>query len=270
MEVTGVSLLVSGFSSGIGLTSKTLFALMVIAFIAGVGITLIGPGGILITIALTFTLSASALVAGTAGATNIATGLVGSAIYTRSGELRTARGKRIGIILSVTGILGALVGTRLNALVSVRMFELFLGGFVALAGVLTWYQQRTVSGWDIFATDQRTQTFGLGILGFAVGVPGGMLGVGGPVLAVPLLIAVGTPLVLAVAVAQVQSVFIAGFATLGYLVQGAVSVPLVTILLAPELLGVTLGWHLAHTLDAGWLTRVLAALLPLVGAYIVI
>ncbi len=44
------------------------------------------------------------------------------------------------------------------------------------------------------------------------------------VIAVPALVLIGVPMLWAVAVAQVQSTFIATVATLGYLVQGNVSV----------------------------------------------
>ena len=101
-----------------------------------------------------------------------------------------------------------------------------------------------------------------------IGIPGGLLGVGGPVLAVPVLIAVGVPLVPAVAVAQVQSVFIAGFATLGYLLRDAVSIELVGIIAVPELIGVVLGWQVAQRVNARWLKLALAIVLIVIGPYI--
>ena len=81
---------------------------------------------------------------------------------------------------------------------------------------------------------------------FAVGVPSGLLGVGGPVLAIPILVTFGVPIVLVVAVAQVQSIFIVVPTAVGYLVTGAVSLPLVVLLGLPELAGILLGWKLAQ------------------------
>lgn len=76
----------------LGLDWVTLLTLIVVAFLAGVGITAIGPGGVFVTIALSVVLQRPGLIAGTAGATNIATGIVGSAVYANSGELRTGNG----------------------------------------------------------------------------------------------------------------------------------------------------------------------------------
>lgn len=72
----------------------------------------------------------------------------------------------------------------------------------------------------------------------------------------------------AVGVAQVQSIFIAAFATLGYVVRDAVSWALVGAIGVPELVGVVLGWRVAQAVDADQLTRFLAVLMLLLGPYI--
>jgi len=253
---------------GVALDTATLLALVVVTFLAGVGITAIGPGGVFVTIALSLVLVRPGLIAGTAGATNIATGIVGSAAYVHSGELRTEQGKRMMVVLSLTGLAGALLGAGINALVSAELFEVLLGGFVALAGVLTWYRERYGSGGGGFDARTRRGTVLVAGVGFAVGVPAGLLGVGGPVLAVPLLVALGAPMVPAVAVAQVQSIFIAGFATAGYLVRDAVSLWLVALIGVPELIGVVVGWQVAHRVSARRLKLALAVVLVTLGPYI--
>src|SRR4051794_3763533 len=101
---------------------------MAIAFLAGVGITAIGPGGILITIAL---LALSGLppagVAGTASASMVAAGLAGTLVYIRSGELALQPNRRLAVLLGAGGLVGALLGSRLNALVSASAFAVLLG-----------------------------------------------------------------------------------------------------------------------------------------------
>ena len=66
-------------------STLTLVLLGLLGFAGGVGITAIGPGGVLPTIGL-FTLTdlAPAEVAGTAILTHVATGLLGTAAYARS------------------------------------------------------------------------------------------------------------------------------------------------------------------------------------------
>ena len=58
-------------------------------------------------------------------------------------------------------------------------------------------------------------------LGFGVAVAGGLFGIGGPLLSVPLLVVVGVPMLAALGAAQAQSVVIAAVGTLGYLGPGS-------------------------------------------------
>jgi hypothetical protein len=73
------------------LSDATLAALALCGLIAGIGITAVGPGGVLVTIGL-FALTglSPAEVAGTAIVTHVATGAAGTAAYVRSGRLREA------------------------------------------------------------------------------------------------------------------------------------------------------------------------------------
>lgn len=241
--------------------------LVVVALLGGVGITAVGPGGVFVTIALYALTSADpATVAGTASATFVATGVLGALAYARSGELAGPWGRRAAAALSVAGIVGALCGVWLNGFVSTEGYGVLLGVVVALSGALVWWRSRVSpgSGADDSAPGMAVVT----ALGFGVGVLSGLLGVGGPVLAVPLLVAVGAPMLQSVAIAQVQSVFIAAFATAGYLVRGAVSPELAVLVGVPELVGVVVGWRVAHSVDAVRLKRVLAALLVALGPYL--
>ena len=244
-----------------------LLAIVLVAFLAGVGITAIGPGGIFITIALSVSPLPPALIAGTGSATNVVAGTVGSGMYARSGELRTRSGKRLTVVLSLFSVAGALAGQWLNGHVSKPQFMAVLGGVLLLTGLLTWYRVR----YDRGICDVSLETTGglavVAGLGLFVGVPGGLLGVGGPVLAVPLLVAVGVPLLAGVAAAQVQSVFIAAPAAFAYLLEGAISLPLVALFVVPEVCGLYVGWRIAHHVDAGRLKLVLAGTLILMTPY---
>lgn len=76
-----------------------------------------------------------------------------------------------------------------------------------------------------------------------------MLGVGGPIIAVPALGLTGVSLLRAVATAQLLSVFVTGAATGGYLLRGAGD-PSLLALIAPTLLaGIVVGWRIAHRID---------------------
>lgn len=255
-----------------GLALPVVFALVLVSLAGGVGITAVGPGGVFVTAALYVLLDVPpATVAGTASATFVATGLLGTATYLRSGELGDRTETVAAALLSLGGVVGALVGVRLNAMVSEQLFGYLLGGFLALCGVFVWYRTQANTD-ELHRLDPATWTgrATVTVIGFAVGVPGGLLGVGGPVVAVPLLVVAGVPMLFAVALAQVQSVFLAAGATAGYVAQGAVSWSLVVLVGVPELVGVVAGWRVAHHTDPTRLKRGLAAVLVVLGPYLVL
>lgn len=109
----------------------------------------------------------------------------------------------------------------------------------------------------------------LSLVGFGVGTLGALLGVGGPVLADPLLVLLGVDMLKAVAAAQLQSVFVSGFATLGYASVGAVSLPLVVLVGVPELIGVFIGWCVAHRVDPHRLRIVLGVVLVFIAPFLI-
>lgn len=244
--------------------------LVVIAFFSGIGITTVGPGGIFVTIALySLTAVSSNTVAGTAHAAFIATGLVASAAYVHSGEMKSGEARAMAIILSLSSVLGALIGAFVNSFVPRPTFGLLLGVVAMATGITIVYRERAGLSpvYRLDVTGRQGQIV-LGGLGFALGIVSGLLGVGGPVLAVPALILIGVPMLLAVAVAQVQSIFIASFATAGYLLQGSVSLPLAVLVGLPLLVGVVVGWKVAHLVDPAKLKVALGIVLIAVGPYL--
>lgn len=107
-------------------------------------------------------------------------------------------------------------------------------------------------------------------IGVGVGIVSGLFGLGGPLLSVPLLVAAGAPMLPALGAAQAQSIVIAGTGTIGYLVQGAVSWPLALLVGIPELVGVLVGWKLAHSLPTHRLRYGLAVVLVALGPYLIV
>lgn len=244
--------------------------LIVVAVAAGIGITTVGPGGVFVTAALYgLTELSAAAVAGTASATFVGTGLVGSSVYVRSGELMTGAAREAAAILSMTGIVGALAGTRANLAMSDRLFGYMLAVFLASVGVLLVYRELVgIAPGGLLGGTVRQRRVVLAVVGTGIGVLGGMLGVGGPVVAVPVLVALGMPMLRAVAVAQVQSIFLALFATIGYLTVGAVDLGVAVLIGVPQLLGVVAGWQIAHLVPPRRLR--IALTIVLVGVALII
>ena len=249
----------------------TTAVLLIIALIGGFCITTIGPGGIFVTIALFALLPLDpSTVAGTASAAFIATGIAGSLGYLRSGQLREKHAVKAAVILSLASIIGAFAGSQLNTLLNASAFAILLGIFVFLTGMIIIYRQKNKLKPD--SKLQMGTPKGLILLvavGIAVGLPGGLLGVGGPVLAVPLLVVLGVPMLMSVALAQVQSVFISGVATAGYAMHDAVDWYLALYLTIPLLIGAVAGWLSAQKIRAEKLQIALAVVLIILGIYLI-
>lgn len=248
-----------------GLSFPTLALLVVFGLVGGIGITALGPGGVLPTIGL-FALTglSPAEVAGTAIVTHVATGALGTAAYTRSGQLREPETRRTALILSATALVATPVGVLINAAVSKRTFGLVLGILVALVAGLVWYRERHRPAGTL-AHPPAPLVVGLG---FATAAASGVIGIGGPMLTVPLLVALGVPVLEALASAQAQSIVIAGVGTAGYLVHGAIDWPLAALVGLPELAGVLLGWKIAHALPTRSLKYALVVSLFAVAPYL--
>jgi len=99
-------------------------------------------------------------------------------------------------------------------------------------------------------------------------VVSGLLGLGGPMLSVPLLLALGVEVLAALAAAQVQSIVIATVGTIGYAVHGSVDWALVLLIGLPVLLGVVVGWRIARALPTRTLRTVLVVVLLLLAPYL--
>lgn len=253
----------------VGLLSLELsIFLFVLALFAGVGISALGPGGIFVTIALfLFVPISSAEVAGTASLTFVATGLLATALFQRSGEFAAGDAREIAIILCGTGIVGAYAGSQANLIISDDIFGHLLAVFVAIVGGIIIYRELI----GIEPTNQLQRESDLRrrlvllVVGFSVGSIGGLLGVGGPVLAVPILVILGIPMLVSLAVAQLQSVFISGFATVGYWTGDAVSLPIAILVGIPQLIGVIAGWKIAHLVEERRLRIVLGMVLIIIA-----
>lgn len=248
-----------------GLSWLVVVLLGLFGLVGGIGITAVGPGGVLPTIGLfALTGSSPAEVAGTAIVTHIATGVLGTGVYLRSGQLRDPETRRTALILAGAAVLGTPAGVLLNTLVSPRVFGIVLGALVAAAAALVLSRAPTAGA----AAHPPAPV--VVSLGFAVAVVSGVVGIGGPLLTVPLLVALGVPVLESLASAQAQSVVIATVGALGYLAHGAIDWSLAAVVGIPELVGVVLGWKIAHALPTRGLRWALIVTLFALAPYLVL
>lgn len=231
--------------------------LIMVAFglAAGVGITAVGPGGVLVTIGLFLASGLSpAQVAGTAIVTHLATGGLGSLAYHRSGQLRHPGTRRVALVLAVTAAAGTPVGVFVNAIAPSQLFGILLAVFLVAVALLVWFRSPRDPAGEAHPHHRLPLLI---CLGLGVAIVSGMFGVGGPLLTVPLLVLAGTPVLPALGAAQVQSVVVAGVGTLSYLSRGTIDWKLVLVVGIPELCGVLVGWKVARAVPAHVLKRAL-------------
>jgi uncharacterized membrane protein YfcA len=243
-------------------------ALALFGLAAGAGITAIGPGGVLATVGLVlFTDLSPAEVAGTAIVTHVATGTLGSLAYLRSGQLRHLETRRAALVLAGAALVGTPLGALINFHTSGRAFSLFLAALVCVVAVVLWTRKPPPTELQHL----QHPTAMLAGVGVGVSVISGMFGLGGPLLTVPILVALGSAVLPTLASAQVQSVVIAGVGTVVYLVTGAISFKLAVVVGVPELCGVLVGWRAAQKLPSELLRRIMIVALfgaaAIVGVY---
>ncbi|NEB74440.1 sulfite exporter TauE/SafE family protein [Streptomyces sp. SID14478] len=245
-----------------------LVVLAAAGLLGGIGITALGPGGVLPTIGLfLFSGLTPAGVAGTALVTHVATGLLGTAAYARSGHLRAPGTRRCAATLAVVALAGTPLGVLLNTRVAAGGFGVLLACAVAAAGILVWVRDARTKGGDESATD-RVPTTRVAAVGLVVSVAAGLFGLGGPMLSVPLLVVCGMPVLAALAAAQAQSVVIASVGTVAYVAHGSVDWTLAAVVGVPELAGVLIGWRIARALPAQRLKYALVVCLLALAPYL--
>jgi uncharacterized membrane protein YfcA len=246
------------------LSAGALIGLIAFGLVAGVGITAVGPGGVLVTVGL-FVLTglSPAAVAGTSIVTHIATGALGTLAYWRSGQLRRPPTRRAAALLAAAALVGTPLGVLVNGAVSGRGFAVLLAAAVAATGILVLVRERRIG-----PPSRHPSAAVVAVVGIAVAAAAGLFGIGGPMLAVPLLVVCGMPVLDALGAAQVQSIVIASVGTVGYGAQGAIDWPLAVVVGVPELAGVLIGWRIAHAVPTHRLRLALAAALICLAPYL--
>jgi uncharacterized protein len=250
------------------LSAGVLVLLAVIGLVGGVGISAVGPGGVLPTIGLfALTPLSAATVAGTAIATNIATGVAGTVAFTASGQLRDRATRRTALVLAGAAVVGTPPGVVINTHVSKHLFGIMLAVFAVGVAGLVWLRGRQEAAAGS-AGSAHPHGWVVAVVGVAVGLVSGILGLGGPMLSVPLLLALGVGVLESLAAAQVQSIVIASVGTIGYALHGSVDWALVLLIGLPELVGVIAGWRIARALPTATLRGILVAVLLVLAPYL--
>ena len=224
-----------------------LVSMVALGAVAGMLVGCVGIGGVIVVPALVY-LAGYTLPTAIAAAMGafIVSGLVGSYAYAKAGSIRW----RMTWPLSLAALPCAFGGALLVSSVPPALLELAIGVLTAGSGVHG-------------LTSRRHHGIAAGAV---TGLVSALTGTGGPLVLVPILVALDVPTLASIGLAQAVQLPIAVAATGGFLISGLLEMPLWLALAAGIAVGTWIGAKAAHALPTATLRRLVSALLVIVGA----
>jgi uncharacterized membrane protein YfcA len=246
--------------------STALAVLLAVSLAVGVSIGAVGIGGVLLIPALgAFGGLEVHRAMATALFTFFFTGVAGALLFQRRGSLDWSLTVPLSLGALGCGFLGAWVNARMGA----PALSLILAAVIVFAGIYTLTARRgdRVAPLHDRPTAQRVLLVAIGAF---VGFGSGLTGVGGPAIAVPVMVMLGfapLPTIGASLVLQVVASVSGSAANLRY---GAIDYAVAIPLAVAQLVGAPLGVRIVHAVDARALRAFIAGLCIAVGAWIAI
>jgi uncharacterized membrane protein YfcA len=233
-----------------------------LSLLSGLLIGCIGIGGVLLVPCLSLAGIDVHAAIGASMLSFIFSGAIGVALYARHGSIEW----RSAGWLAAGAAPGAFLGSMVAAHTREEILLALVGATVAFAGwrTLRRHSHRTEHGATL---PQPLLLVGIAV---AVGIGSAVTGTGGPVLLVPLLMWLGTPVLTSVGLSQAIQIPIALTATAGNAWTGSLDWRLGALLSIGVAMGSAVGTRVAHAVPAAFLTRIVAIALVLVGALVLV
>jgi uncharacterized membrane protein YfcA len=188
-------------------------------------------------------------------------GLLVAGVYAAFVHLKRVRLARGTVALMATaGGLGALAGAATLDWLPSLAVRLFVAGLALASGLHALFSSHRPG-------DAIPPAPLLGVLGLAVGYGSAISGTGGPVMLIPILLALRTPVGAAIALGLAAQLPIALAATAVYALEGRIDLPLAATLGALLVAGTYAGARLSARLSGRGLTRAVALTLVAVGLW---
>jgi uncharacterized membrane protein YfcA len=190
-------------------------------------------------------------------------GLVGTITYSKRGVIRW--------LDFVAASAGAIPGALLGAYVLPKIESYYLTLFIALILMVSAVKQFTgVKNSNTSRPKQNIPKYQLALVGLVTGLLSVLSGTGGPLVLLPLLNLLSTPLITAIGLSQVIQLPIATFASIGNAVNSLIDWELVMVLSLGLAFGSFIGAKGSERLPINYIKMMVSILLLLSGAYMVI
>ncbi|HIV66658.1 MAG TPA: sulfite exporter TauE/SafE family protein [Candidatus Mailhella excrementigallinarum] len=235
--------------------------LFLLSIVIGVIVGLTGMGGILAIPAIILLAKASPHAAmATALASFLLTGVIGTLNFRAMGVLE----RKNWMPLCLGGLPFTFAGAWLNACFPASLLLFLLGCIIILAGVSALHAWRAFSGINVNASPRRSLI--IAAVGAGAGLAAGLTGAGGPVLSIPLLIALGMPAFPAVVTGMPFQIATSVAGSAGNLLRGHIDFSLLLPVAIPIALGLVAGNRLAPHIPAHILKKAIGLLCLVIGA----
>lgn len=239
---------------------------VVVGIIGGLIAGLGGPGGLpVVSFLYSQTGLSTAEIAGTSSSIFFFATVFASLMYYYSGDIN----RKLILPLILPTLLGTTIGARINPGISREIFGLVTAVLITTIGLSVVY--REIKELEPFLEIDYTEWRGVALISavsLLIGVTGGIFGIGGPALSIPILIFLGVPALESIGAGLVQGVVVTSSTAVNYAFSGDVNLKTVLIIGLPYILTQIAGWYIAQNIDARKLKVVLGGLLALLGPYL--
>lgn len=243
------------------MTFVAVVGIVTLGVISGLMIGCIGIGGVILVPALVFLVGIQIKIAIPAAMfAYIVSGLVASFVFARNKSIRWG----LAVWLCVAATPTAFAGAWAVSVVNPGVLKVGLGLLTLLSGVNSLLMHQKPNELDYSDVSPVT----LSGIGAITGLLSSVIGTGGPLVLVPILIAMKLPVLTAVGLSQVIQLPVALASTFGNILYGELDLVLAGVLAASLTVGSWYGAKLAHTFPREVLRRIVAVVLVFVGLFI--
>jgi len=240
-----------------------MFMLYLMCLVVGVLVGMTGVGGILVPPVLLLCCDIGVQTAmGTALAACLPMGIYGTWRYVRMVQMDAG----LAASLAAGGALGGMLGAILNARCHADFLMPLMAALIVFAGWNALRPQQRGKGKKLFWHGR----VGCALVGVATGFPAALTGAGGPVLSIPLMIAVGFEPMLAVGLSMPYMVAVAFTGTLANVYNGQVNLSLLPVVCLLQLAGMWVGASLVSLLPTDSLRRLVGSVCMGLGVFLLV